>query len=164
MKVIVVVYEDEEWKQDTLTARMVDTRVEQMVAEFTYNSVPIEVIRHEEVGKWDDIITFARDILEIDLTQDQEEILRKSRGKLRLNIMRGSPEEAMAAFEELMRRSMTPKLRENMRKAFEQFMKQIEEKELTVVDIQPELHFNVTEIDYGRSLRFYVEYEVPEVE
>ncbi len=54
MKVLIVVYEGDEWKRDTLEARMVDVRIEGMVAEFTRNGVPIQVIRQEEVKKWKD--------------------------------------------------------------------------------------------------------------
>ena len=53
MKVIIVVYEDED-KRDNLTTRMVDVRVDSMVAEFTRNDVPIQVIRQKEVKKWED--------------------------------------------------------------------------------------------------------------
>lgn len=77
MKVIIVVYEGDEWKRDTLEARMVDTRIKQMVAEFTRNHVPVEVIRQEEVKEWkDDVVEFARDVLGIKLLPHQEEFLR----------------------------------------------------------------------------------------
>lgn len=54
MKVVIVVYEDDEWERDTLTSRMVDTRIDSVVAEFTRNDVPVEVIRRseDEVGDW----------------------------------------------------------------------------------------------------------------
>lgn len=52
MKVLIVVYEGDEWKRDTLESRMVDVRIERMVAEFTRNGVPIQVIRQEEVKEW----------------------------------------------------------------------------------------------------------------
>ena len=52
MKVLIVVYEGDEWKHDTLESRMVDVRIERMVAEFTRNGVPIQVIRQEEVKEW----------------------------------------------------------------------------------------------------------------
>ena len=53
MKVIIIVYEGDEWKRDTLESRMVDVRIERMVAEFTRNGVPIQVIRQEEVKEWE---------------------------------------------------------------------------------------------------------------
>ena len=51
MKVIIVVYEDVD-KRDTLETRMVDVRVDHMVAEFTLNEIPIQVIREKEGEKW----------------------------------------------------------------------------------------------------------------
>jgi len=54
----------------------------------------------------DELIEFTRNVLGIDLQPYQEEFLRKSRGELRIRILRGNQEEAMAAFEELMRRKM----------------------------------------------------------
>ena len=53
-----------------------------------------------------DVFEFARDVLGLKLSAEQEEFLRKSSGELRLRIMRGSQKEAMAAYEELMRRNM----------------------------------------------------------
>ena len=52
MKVIIVVYDGGEWERDTLKSRMVDTRIEAMVAEFTRNNVPIQVLRQKEVKEW----------------------------------------------------------------------------------------------------------------
>ncbi len=52
MKVLIVVYEGDEWKKDTLKSRMVDVRVDNMVAELTFNQVPIQVIRETEQKKW----------------------------------------------------------------------------------------------------------------
>lgn len=54
MKVIIIVYDNGEWARDTLETRMVDVRIEAMVAEFTRNHVPIEVIRQEEVKEWEE--------------------------------------------------------------------------------------------------------------
>lgn len=51
MKVLIVVYEDVD-KRDNLTTRMVDARIERLVAEFRNNGVPIQVIRETEVKKW----------------------------------------------------------------------------------------------------------------
>lgn len=48
MKVVIIVYEDDEWKRDTLTSRMVDRRIDLVVAEFTRNDVPVEVKRQQE--------------------------------------------------------------------------------------------------------------------
>ena len=56
--------------------------------------------------KEDYVIEFTRDVLGIELLPHQEEFLRQSSGELRFKIMRGTQQEAMAAFEELMRRSM----------------------------------------------------------
>ena len=52
LKVLIVVCDDGEWEQDTLKTRMVDTRIEAMVAEFTRNNVPVQVIRQKEVKEW----------------------------------------------------------------------------------------------------------------
>lgn len=52
MKVLIVIYEGDEWKQDTLESRMVDVRVDKIVAEFTLNEVPVQVIRETEQKKW----------------------------------------------------------------------------------------------------------------
>ena len=54
----------------------------------------------------DDVVEFARSVLGIELLPHQEEFLRQSRGELRFTILRGTQQEAMAAFEELMRRNM----------------------------------------------------------
>jgi hypothetical protein len=52
LKVLIVVYEGDEWKRDTLEARMVDVRVDNLVAELTLNQVPVQVIRQTEQEKW----------------------------------------------------------------------------------------------------------------
>ena len=54
MKVLIVVYEGDEWKRDTLESRMVDVRIEGMVAEFMNNDIPIQVLRPKEVKEWDE--------------------------------------------------------------------------------------------------------------
>ena len=59
-----------------------------------------------EKRKKEDIFEFTRDVLGIELLPHQEEFLRQSSGKLRFKILRGTQQEAMAAFEELMRRNM----------------------------------------------------------
>lgn len=52
MKVLIIVYEGDEWERDTLESRMVDVRIKQMVAEFARNNVPIQVIRQKEIKEW----------------------------------------------------------------------------------------------------------------
>lgn len=54
----------------------------------------------------DDVIEFAKNVLGIKLLPHQEEYLRGTKGELRLRIMRGTQQEAMAAFEELMKMHM----------------------------------------------------------
>jgi len=51
MKVLIVVYEDVD-KRDNLTTRMIDAKIERLVAEFRNNDVPIQVIRDTEIKKW----------------------------------------------------------------------------------------------------------------
>jgi len=53
LKVLIVVYEDKD-KRDNLKTRMVDVRVDQMVAEFMNNDIPIQVLRPKEVKEWDE--------------------------------------------------------------------------------------------------------------
>ena len=50
MRVLIVVYEDKE-KRDNLTTRMVDVRMDHVVAEFLRNEVLVQVIRTKE-EKW----------------------------------------------------------------------------------------------------------------
>ena len=52
LKVIIIVYDGGEWERDTLESRMVDVRIEAMVAEFARNKVPVQVIRQKEVKEW----------------------------------------------------------------------------------------------------------------
>lgn len=66
----------------------------------------IEMEEEKRVCGRSDIVEFARDVLGIELLPHQEEMLRGSRGELRIRILRGSSREAMAAFGELMRRNM----------------------------------------------------------